>query len=155
MKIEIPGYKELDLRYVLLDFNGTIAVDGKISLSAKLYLNRVAEKFMVYVLTADTNHNASQECDNLPVNLIKYTSSNVSSRKLAVLQELGPEYCVAIGNGRNDFEMLKNAALSISVLEEEGMYSPLLFNSDICTKSIIDALTLLLEEHRLVANLRG
>ena len=155
MKIAIPGYKELDLRYVLLDFNGTIAVDWKVSLPVRDCLYRVAEKYVVYVLTADTNHNASQECNNLPVNLLKYTSNDVSKCKLAALQELGPEHCVAIGNGRNDVEMLKSAALSISVLEEEGMYSPLLVNSVICTKSIIDALTLLLKEKRLIANLRG
>ena len=28
MKIEIPGYKELDLKYLVLDYNGTIARDG-------------------------------------------------------------------------------------------------------------------------------
>lgn len=31
MKIDIPGYRILDLCYLLLDHNGTLAVDGKIS----------------------------------------------------------------------------------------------------------------------------
>ena len=30
MIIEIPGYKTLDLDYLVLDYNGTIAVDGLI-----------------------------------------------------------------------------------------------------------------------------
>ena len=30
MKVEIPGYGELNLKYLILDYNGTIAVDGRI-----------------------------------------------------------------------------------------------------------------------------
>ena len=30
MRIEIPGYKVLTLDYLVLDYNGTIATDGKI-----------------------------------------------------------------------------------------------------------------------------
>ncbi|TCS78345.1 hypothetical protein EDD59_112106 [Muricomes intestini] len=30
MKVDIPGYKILNLEYLLLDYNGTIAVDGEI-----------------------------------------------------------------------------------------------------------------------------
>ena len=29
MIIEIPGYQTLDLEYLVLDYNGTIAIDGK------------------------------------------------------------------------------------------------------------------------------
>lgn len=28
MRIEIPGYKTMDLKYLILDYNGTIAKDG-------------------------------------------------------------------------------------------------------------------------------
>ena len=30
MQIEIPGYLTLDLKYLVLDYNGTIALDGTI-----------------------------------------------------------------------------------------------------------------------------
>ena len=30
MKIDIPGYKILSLDYLVLDYNGTIAADGRI-----------------------------------------------------------------------------------------------------------------------------
>lgn len=35
MIIEIPGYKTLDLDYLVLDYNGTIAVDGLFHLQSK------------------------------------------------------------------------------------------------------------------------
>ena len=31
MKITIPGYRELELDYLVLDYNGTIALDGSVS----------------------------------------------------------------------------------------------------------------------------
>ena len=42
MKIEIPGYKELDLNYLVLDYNGTIAMGGKIKESVKERICRLA-----------------------------------------------------------------------------------------------------------------
>ena len=30
IKIEIPNYKTLELEYLVLDYNGTIALDGEI-----------------------------------------------------------------------------------------------------------------------------
>lgn len=155
MIISIPGFKELDIRNILLDFNGTIAVNGKISLSVKKYINLLANEYKIYILTADTYRTASHECIDLPVELLKYTNENVAQKKLTMLQNLGSEHCAAIGNGRNDIDMLKAASLSISVMETEGMYAPLFSYADICTKSIEDALSLLLEKNKLIADLRG
>lgn len=57
MKIEIPGYKVLNLEYLVLDYNGTIAVDGLIPGNVRERLNRLAERFRIYVVTADTHGN--------------------------------------------------------------------------------------------------
>ncbi len=35
MNIQIPGYKTLDLSFLVLDYNGTIAVDGQIPLEVR------------------------------------------------------------------------------------------------------------------------
>lgn len=74
---------------------------------------------------------------------------------MAVVEELGLDACVAIGNGRNDKLMLRASALAIAVIEQEGMCSRLLHEADVCTRSIEDALDLLLYPVRLVATLRG
>lgn len=155
MDVLIPGFKKLELENVLLDFNGTLATDGKISVIVKNYLRKVAEKYHVYVITADTHHSVSRECRDLPICLRTFESDYVADAKLAVIEQLGGESCVAIGNGRNDIKMLQQAALSIAVLDQEGIYAPLLINADVATKSIEDALAMLLDEKRLIATLRG
>ena len=53
MIIEIPGYKTLDLDYLVLDYNGTIAVDGLIPPAIKERLLLLGDSFKIYVLTAD------------------------------------------------------------------------------------------------------
>ena len=136
MNIQIPGYKTLDLFFLVLDYNGTIAVDGQIPPEVREALVRLSKDFQIHVLTADTHGTAMDS-------------------KLAIVRSLGPERCVSIGNGRNDCLMCKESALSISVIGEEGAYSKLLSCTDLCTTSILDALALLEKPKRLVADLRG
>ena len=66
MKIEIPGYKELDLNYLVLDYNGTIAMGGEIKESVKERICRLAQEFEIVVLTADTYGTAREACKDLP-----------------------------------------------------------------------------------------
>ena len=132
MKLVIPEYKTLELDTIFLDMNGTIAVDGVIPPSVKERLIALSEQFRIYVLTADTHGNAKAQCE-----------------------ATGAKRCVAIGNGRNDEWMLKEAALSIAVMDREGVYGKLLKNADLCVRSMQDGLDLLLYPGRIIAGLRG
>ena len=155
MKIEIPGYKELDLRYLVLDYNGTIAMGGKIKESVKERIRKLAEEMEIVVLTADTYGTAEEACRDLPVRIQTFPNENALPAKMAVVEELGLDACAAIGNGRNDKLMLRASALAVAVIEQEGMCGRLLNEADVCTRSIEDALDLLLYPVRLVATLRG
>ena len=80
---------------------------------------------------------------------------DAASYKLQKLQETGASCCACIGNGRNDLFMLKEAALSIAVIDREGMYPPLLPYCDLCVHSSEEALELFLHPKRIIAGLRG
>ena len=67
MKIDIPGYKILSLDYLVLDYNGTIAADGVVPDDMKERLRALADRFRIYVVTADTHGNARSECEGLPI----------------------------------------------------------------------------------------
>ncbi len=47
MKIEIPGFGELNLRYLLLDYNGTIATDGVIPDKVKERLETLSKELNI------------------------------------------------------------------------------------------------------------
>lgn len=155
MKILIPGYKELNLDYLVLDYNGTIAVDGTIPQPVKEAITRLSREFTVYVLTADTHGTAKSMCEGLPLTIMTFPSDTAMDSKLEIVRSLGPDRCAAVGNGRNDCLMCKECALSIAILGEEGACSALISSTDICTRSILDALALFDKPKRLIATLRG
>ena len=155
MKIDIPGYKELNVDTLLLDYNGTIATDGIIPESVKTRLKELANEFEIYVLTADTHGTARKQCEDIPVTVHTFPVGNAADYKEEIINKIGGEYCVCLGNGRNDIKMFHQAALSIAIMDTEGMCSKLLLESDICVTSIEKGLDLLLNPKRIIADLRG
>ena len=155
MKIEIPGYPSLDLKYLLLDYNGTIAHALSQSEAVAIRIRQLSELFRIYVLTADTNGTARQMCEGLPVEILTFPNDSAMQEKQDILYSLGQENCAAIGNGRNDLLMCREAAFSVSVLGQEGAYGRLLTSTDLCVHSILDALDLFLKPNRIIASLRG
>ena len=131
------------------------AVDGVIPPSVKERLIALSEQFRIYVLTADTHGNAKAQCEGLPVILETFPTGNAKEYKRELVKATGAKRCVAIGNGRNDEWMLKEAALSIAVMDREGVYGKLLKNADLCVRSMQDGLDLLLYPGRIIAGLRG
>ncbi len=61
---------------------------------------------------------------------------------------------IAIGNGRNDHIMLRESALSIGIIQAEGAYSQIIYDTHIICTSINDAIGLLINPKRLLATLR-
>ena len=155
MMIEIPGYKTLDLKYLVLDYNGTIAVDGTIPETVKERLKDLSKEFDIYVLTADTHGTAKQMCEGLPLKIMTFPSDAAMHEKLRIVKELGSEKCVAMGNGRNDILMCQAVELSVSILGVEGACSKLIGETDVSVTSIEDGLDLLRFPKRLIATLRG
>jgi P-type E1-E2 ATPase len=75
-------------------------------------------------------------------------------QKAELVRRLGSDSTVAIGNGANDAQMLKEAAIGIAVVGPEGASAATVQQADVVTRSIVDALDLLLNPRRLVATLR-
>lgn len=153
--IEIPGYRTLCLQNLLLDYNGTIALDGEIPEPVREQLRRLSEEVDIYVLTADTHGTAAQICADLPVTIRTFPTGSAMQENHRILRELGEDSCAAMGNGRNDLLMCRDAALSVAVIGPEGAHGRLLSDADVCVTSINDGLDLLLKPKRLIASLRG
>ena len=151
----IPGWKQLKLKHLVFDYNGTLSVDGKLlpGIAEKLIL--LAEQFSLHVVTADTFGLAAQELENLPCLLTILPKENQAEAKRDYIKKLEPEQTAAVGNGRNDRLMLAEAALGIVVLQAEGTAADTLKNADVVCKHATDAMDLFLQPKRLTATLRG
>jgi soluble P-type ATPase len=155
IEIDIPGYKTLQLSHLVLDHNGTLAVDGLLVAGVRDSLNRLSADMAVHVLTADTFGKAKSQLKGVPCKLSILPSANQDIGKLEYVKKLGAEHAVCIGNGRNDRLMLKEAALGIAVILEEGTAAETLASADVICKDILSALELLSNPLRLTATLRS
>ena len=121
ISISIPGWGNMEIENIVLDLNGTIATDGKILPEVKEKINSLSGTVNIYILTADTYGTASQEVSGLGAELLKVSEEDSAKLKLSTVKSLDPARTAAIGNGSNDHLILKEAALGIAVLGDEGM----------------------------------
>jgi soluble P-type ATPase len=154
LDINIPGAQPLGLSHLILDYNGTLAFDGSILPGVTERLKILAEHLEIHIVTADTFGNVRTQVAHLPVQLAVIPPEKQAQAKAAYIENLGPANSVAIGNGRNDALMLKQAALGIAVVQTEGAAMEALLVADVVTPGIVDALDLLLHPNRLKATLR-
>jgi len=155
INIIIPGRGSYSIEYIILDLNGTIALDGRIIRGVKERVITLSEKVQVMVVTADTNRNAEKLVKNLPVTLLKIEEAQEEEQKCRVVKERGKSSVISIGNGCNDVCMLRESAIGICVVGREGASSEAIVASDLAVHTINDALDLLLKPHRLMATLRS
>ncbi|MCS7278974.1 MAG: HAD hydrolase family protein [Thermodesulfobacteriaceae bacterium] len=155
IEVEIPGKEKIILNYLVSDFTGTLSVDGNLIPGVKEKLNELAEKLKIYILTADTFGKAKTALEGVKAEVIILSPGNEDVQKEEFVKKLGAEKVVAFGNGRNDRRLLKVAKIGIAVLLEEGCAVETLLNADIVVKSPIDAIDLLLNPKRLIADLRA
>jgi len=149
--VPIPGRPALELDHLLLDFTGTLSLDGALLPAIAERLNVLASDLQVTVLTADTFGTARQALAGLPVEVrLIATGAN----KLAFVEALGAERVAAVGNGCNDAAMLERAALGVAVIGPEGAAAGLVSVADVVVTDIRAALDLLLHPLRLTATLR-
>jgi len=85
---------------------------------------------------------------------VKAVRAATGEDKLRLIDELGGDRCIVIGNGANDMLALEAAALGIAVLGPEGASSGALRAADLVCNSASDALDLLLDPTALSATIR-
>jgi soluble P-type ATPase len=153
--VAIPGFGAVELRHLVLDYNGTLAVDGKLLTGVRDALAELADQIEIHVVTADTFGLAGVELAGLAVNLTIIPEADQAEVKLAHVKRLGVSSVFAIGNGRNDRKMLAAAAVGVAVVQAEGASAGTIAEADIVAPSVVDALDLLRYPKRLIATLRS
>jgi len=155
MEIVIPEYGSLNIKHLVMDYNGTLAIDGLLVKGVAQILSELSEQLNLHVLTADTFGIAERSLKGIKCTLTVLPEKEQQAEKLSYIRFLGIEETVSIGNGRNDQLMLKASRLGIAVILKEGASVETIRSADIVCTSITDALKLLLNPLRLKATLRS
>jgi soluble P-type ATPase len=150
IEIDVPGWGSLDIDNIVIDLDGTLATDGKIAPEVKEKIGALSNLAKIYILTANPQGPANEEIPGMKAEFIKVSHEDSKGRKLDFLKTLNLEMTAAIGNGSNDQLILKEAALGIAVLGDEGMSTSAMKSADIVVKNIQSALDLFLKPRRLI-----
>lgn len=155
IEINIPGFKHLYLEHLVLDYNGTLAVDGRLTTGVQERLHWLAEALRIHIITADTFGEVRATVADLPCTLHILPQQSQAEAKRDYVRGLNADHTVCIGNGRNDRLMLAEASLGIAVILAEGACSSSITDADVVCRDINNALDLLRYPLRLTATLRS
>ena len=153
LAVDIPGFGNLRVAHLVLDYNGTLAEDGKLLDGVAPRLRALSAKLSIHVVTADTFGSAAQELAGLPLQLVVVADSDQTQAKLNFVQHLDASSVVAIVNGQNDRKMAGAVALAVAVVQREGAAVATLAETDVVARGIVEPLELLQNPMRLVATL--
>ena len=154
IELTIPGRGELRLQHLVVDVNGTLALDGTLLEGVARRLSGLRDRLNLHMVTADTHGQQSVIDQLLNLSAVRIQRGNESAQKTEFVNSLGANSVVAIGQGANDAGMLKTAALGICILSTEGSAVDALLAADLVTPDIQSALDLLEKPLRIIASLR-
>lgn len=152
---EIPGKENIEIENIVFDYNGTIAVDGKLIHGVEEAINTLSKSLNVFIVTADTYGTVEDECKGINAKILTFPKENAGESKRDIVKKLGPLKTITIGNGFNDVPMFKEAILSIGIMEGEGMSGSLIIEADIVVGNIIDGINIVGNKNMVKATLRN
>ena len=155
LSVDVQGFGKLELQHLVLDFNGTLALDGQLLPGVDERLSALCMDLTIHIVTADTFGNVARLFAGTSHDIVVLGSNNQDKAKQQVIRDLGPQKCVAMGNGKNDVLMLAEAALGIGLIQEEGACTGILTAADVLCTNIRDGLDLMTHPLRLAATLRN
>jgi soluble P-type ATPase len=84
IQIDIPGFRNLDIRVVCSDYTGTLSLEGELIHGVKKRLRKLAGLVDIYVLTSDTRGTAKIELQRIPLTPILLKVDSTMSRNATI-----------------------------------------------------------------------
>jgi soluble P-type ATPase len=151
--IQRPGQEPLEIEFILIDFEGTLASDRRVHPKAKDKINLLSKRTKIYILTKGEKEVVTEVLKKVKSEIVYLTEEGASEKKLNLLGQLGPTRTVAIGNGVDDAPMIEEAGLGICIVGKEGTSAEAMIKADLVFANILDALDFLLKPFRQKATL--
>ncbi len=153
ISIERPGQGNLEIEFILIDFEGTLASDRRVHPKAKDKINLLSKRTKIYILAKGEKEGVEESLRRVKAEIFYLMEGDFSRRKLDLLRQLGPTRTVAIGNGGDDAPMIEEAGLGICIISKEGTSAEAMKRADVVVLNILDALDFLLKPLRQKATL--
>jgi soluble P-type ATPase len=153
ISIQRPGQSNIEIDFILIDFEGTLASDRRVHPKAKDKINLLSKRTKIYILTKGGKEGVEEALKNVKAEIVYLHEGKSSEQKLDLLRQLGVSRTVTIGNGVDDAPMIEEAGFGICVMSKEGTFSEAVKKADVVFTNILDALDFLLKPLRQKATL--
>ena len=147
------GQEPLEIDFILLDFEGTLASDRRVHPKVKDKINLLSKRTKIYILTKEGKELVEEALKKVKAEIIYLIEGEATQQKLDLLRQLGATKTVAIGNGADDAPMMEEAGFGICIMSKEGTSIEALKKADVVFMDILDALDFLLKPLRQKATL--
>jgi soluble P-type ATPase len=114
--LTIPGVGAIQIVHLVLDINGTLALDGRILDGIPRALSSLSNLLEIHLVTADTYGKQEFIDRQLGLTAVRLQPGDEAGQKGEFVKSLGASHCAAIGQGSNDSRMLAEAFLGIAIL---------------------------------------
>jgi hypothetical protein len=76
LEVNIPGYRTLVFSFLVLDYNGTIARDGRLITGVRGRLEALSKSVKIHILTADTFGSVRKAMAGIPCEVVVIGKEN-------------------------------------------------------------------------------
>jgi soluble P-type ATPase len=146
--LQRPDQEPLEIEFILVNFEGTLATDRRVHPKAKDKLNLLSKRTNIFILTRGNKEVVLEILKKVKAEVVYFKEAEASEKKLEFVQRLGGTRTVAIGNRFDDALMLEEAGLGICVIGKEGASGEAMEKADVVVTDILDALDFLLKPLR-------
>jgi soluble P-type ATPase len=148
-----PGQGNIEIEFILIDFEGTLASDRRVHPKAKDKINLLSKRTNIYILAKEEKILVEEALKKVKAEIVYFKEGEAFLQKLDFLRKLGASQCVVVGNGVDDVPMIEEAGLGICVLSKEGTFTEAMKKADLVFMNILDAFDFLLKPLRQKATL--
>lgn len=154
IELNIPGRQPIQLKHLVSDVNGTLALDGRLLPGISAKLRALTDRLQIHLVTANTHGQQAAIDRRLGLTAEIIPPEDEVGSKARFVEQLGADSVIALGQGANDAGMLAAAAIGLAVMSNEGLAVETLQAADLLLPDVASALDLLEKPLRLVASLR-
>src|SRR4030043_51547 len=122
ISIERPGQGNLEIEFILVDFEGTLASDRRVHPKAIDKINLLSKRTKIYILTKQEKTLVEESLKKVKEEIVDLKEGEASQQKLDLLRQLGATRTVAIGNGTDDAPMIEEAVFGTCVMGKEETF---------------------------------
>jgi soluble P-type ATPase len=148
-----PGQDPLEIDSIFVDFEGTLAADGRVHPKAKEKINLLSKRTRICLFAKGDRGTCEKSLRKIRAEIVYLAEGTASMQKIDRLRAAGPKRTIVIGNGLDDVQALEEAGLGICVIGKEGASGEAMKQADLVVLNVMDALDFLLKPLRQKATL--